>query len=69
MATGGMGDVLTGIISGLIAQGMEPAAAAKAGVWLHARAAERAAASGGGRGMLATDLLPELRYLLNHAVL
>jgi ADP-dependent NAD(P)H-hydrate dehydratase / NAD(P)H-hydrate epimerase len=66
MASGGMGDVLTGIIAGLLAQGMNPLAAAKAAVWLHARAAERVAAADGGRGMLATDLLPELRRLLNH---
>jgi hydroxyethylthiazole kinase-like uncharacterized protein yjeF len=69
MAIGGMGDVLTGIIAGLLAQGMAPLEAAKCGVWLHARAGERAAAAGGGRGMLATDLLPELRRLLNHEVL
>lgn len=69
MASGGMGDVLTGIIVGLLAQGMPPLAAAKAGVWLHARAGERAAVEPGGRGMLATDLLPELRWLLNHVPL
>lgn len=66
MASGGMGDILTGIIAGLLAQGMKPLMAAKSAVWLHARAAERAAATGGSRGMLATDLLPELRRLLNH---
>jgi ADP-dependent NAD(P)H-hydrate dehydratase / NAD(P)H-hydrate epimerase len=69
MAGGGMGDVLTGVIAGLLAQGMSPLSAATCGVWLYARAGERAAAAGGGRGMLATDLLPELRSLLNHAVL
>jgi hydroxyethylthiazole kinase-like uncharacterized protein yjeF len=69
MGSGGMGDVLTGIIAGLLAQGMQPLAAAKSAVWLHARAAERAAAAYGGRGMLATDLLPELRRLLNQTAL
>ncbi|HEX5056347.1 MAG TPA: NAD(P)H-hydrate dehydratase [Gammaproteobacteria bacterium] len=69
MASGGMGDVLTGIIAGLLAQGMTPFEAAKCGVWVHARAGERASAPSGGRGMLATDLLPELRRLLNHEVL
>lgn len=69
MASGGMGDVLTGIIAGLLAQGMPLLAAAKSAVWLHARAGERAAVVGGGCGMLATDLLPELRRLLNHVVL
>jgi hydroxyethylthiazole kinase-like uncharacterized protein yjeF len=69
MASGGMGDILTGTIAGLLAQGAEPLLAAKSAVWLHARAGERAAAIGGGRGLLATDLLAELRSLLNHAVL
>lgn len=69
MASGGMGDVLTGVIAGLLAQGMPALAAAKAAVWLHARAGERVAAHAGGRGMLATDLLPELRRLLNHVAL
>jgi NAD(P)H-hydrate epimerase len=69
MGSGGMGDVLTGIIAGFLAQGMQPLAAAKSAVWLHARAAERAAAAGGGRGMPATDLLPELRRLLNQTAL
>lgn len=64
MATGGMGDVLAGIIGGLIAQGMPPADAAEMGVCLHGAAADRAARAGE-RGMLATDLMPEIRYLLN----
>ena len=68
MGSGGMGDLLTGIIAGLVAQGMQPLAAAQSAVWLHARAAERAALKNGGRGMLATDLLPELRRLLNQTV-
>ncbi|MDX1606984.1 MAG: NAD(P)H-hydrate dehydratase, partial [Candidatus Competibacterales bacterium] len=64
MASGGMGDVLTGLIAGLLAQGLEPFAAARLGAWLHATAADRAAGFGE-RGLLATDLLPELRSLLN----
>lgn len=64
MASGGMGDVLTGIIAGMLAQGLEPERAAIAGVCLHAAAADCAAREGE-RGMLATDLLPELRTLLN----
>jgi hydroxyethylthiazole kinase-like uncharacterized protein yjeF len=65
MATGGMGDVLSGILGGLLAQGLELANAARLGVCLHARAADLDAQIHGERGMLATDLLPYLRTLLN----
>ena len=65
MASGGMGDVLTGVIAALLAQGLPLFAAAKAGVYLHARAGDLAAQSGGERGLLATDLLPFLRQLVN----
>jgi NAD(P)H-hydrate epimerase len=63
MASGGMGDVLTGVIAGLFAQGMGLAEAARLGVCLHARAADEAAKDGL-RGLLATDLLPILRRLV-----
>jgi ADP-dependent NAD(P)H-hydrate dehydratase / NAD(P)H-hydrate epimerase len=63
MASGGMGDVLTGIIAGLLAQGLSPEEAAKTGVCLHAKAADLAAKSGQ-RGLLATDLLVHMRMLL-----
>jgi len=66
MASGGMGDVLTGVIAGLLAQGYEPGDAAELGVCLHAAAADLAAADGQ-RGMLATDLMPGLRRLANPA--
>ena len=65
MATGGMGDVLTGVITGLLAQKIPAVAAAQIGVYIHATAADLAAESGGERGMLATDLLPYLRLLVN----
>ncbi len=65
MASGGMGDVLTGVIAALLAQGLPPFAAAKTGVYLHGRAGDLAAQSGGERGLLATDLLPFLRQLAN----
>ncbi|CDH43372.1 NAD(P)H-hydrate dehydratase [Candidatus Contendibacter odensensis] len=65
MASGGMGDVLTGVIAALVAQGLPLFAAAKAGVYLHGRAGDRAAQAGGERGLLATDLLPFLRQLIN----
>jgi hydroxyethylthiazole kinase-like uncharacterized protein yjeF len=67
MATGGTGDILSGVIGGLVAQGIPPGEAAKLGVCLHASAGDLAAAAGGERGMIATDLLPFLRRLVNPA--
>lgn len=64
MATGGMGDVLAGVIGALLAQGLAPFAAARLGACVHAAAADRAAQSGE-RGLLAADLFPWLRTLLN----
>lgn len=64
MAVAGMGDVLTGLIAALLAQGVPLAAAAAVGVEAHARAGDRAARAGE-RGMLASDLLAELRAVLN----
>ena len=55
-------------IGSLLGQGMAPAAAAVAGVWLHAAAADRAAAADGAIGMLAGDLFPHLRRILAEAV-
>ncbi|RFA30460.1 bifunctional ADP-dependent NAD(P)H-hydrate dehydratase/NAD(P)H-hydrate epimerase [Alkalilimnicola ehrlichii] len=57
MASAGMGDVLSGVIGGLLAQGLAPEDAAEVGVQLHAEAADRAAVRGE-RGLLATDLFP-----------
>lgn len=65
MATGGMGDILSGVIGGLIAQKLSLINAAEAGVFIHSMAADRAAKEGGERGLLATDLLPYLRNLVN----
>ncbi|MBZ4194696.1 MAG: NAD(P)H-hydrate dehydratase [Candidatus Contendobacter sp.] len=65
MASGGMGDVLTGVIAGLVAQGLPLFVAAKAGVYLHGLAGDWAAQAGGERGLLATDLLPWLRQAVN----
>jgi len=64
MATAGMGDVLAGVIASLVAQGIPLLEASKLGVWLHASAGDRAAVHGE-RGMIASDLLPELRQLVN----
>jgi NAD(P)H-hydrate epimerase len=63
MASGGMGDVLTGVIAGLLAQGMSLTQAAQLGVCLHARAGDLAAEEGQ-RGLLASDLFPFIRRLL-----
>jgi NAD(P)H-hydrate epimerase len=62
MASGGMGDVLSGMLGALLAQGLAPGDAARLGVCLHAAAGEAAAAEG--RGVLALDLLPHARRLL-----
>ncbi|MDA5337450.1 NAD(P)H-hydrate dehydratase [Stenotrophomonas maltophilia] len=64
MAVGGMGDLLTGIIASLRAQGLAAFDAAAAGALLHALAGDRAAADGA-RGLLPTDLLAPLRRLAN----
>ena len=59
MATAGAGDVLTGIILGLLGQGVAPYDAAALGMLVHARAGDRAAERLGVRGMLAGDILSE----------
>ena len=64
MATAGMGDILSGVIGGLLAQHIPLNDAAKLGVYLHAVAGDKAA-SKGERGMIATDLLPYLHELVN----
>lgn len=63
MATGGSGDVLTGVIAGLIAQGLDLQDAAETGVCVHAAAGDLAARDGE-RGMIASDLFPYIRKLL-----
>lgn len=64
MASGGMGDVLTGVIAGLLAQRLDPFEAAALGVQLHAAAGDEAAKAGE-RGLLACDLMDPLRRLVN----
>jgi len=64
MAAPGMGDVLTGVIAALLAQGLGPEQAACVGVQAHALAGDRAARQGE-RGLLASDLIAALRAVLN----
>lgn len=64
MATGGMGDVLSGLIGSLAAQGLAGSDAACLGVVLHAMAGDLAVAESGMRGLLATDLIPYVRMFL-----
>lgn len=65
MASGGMGDVLSGVIGGLLAQGLSLAQATETGAYIHSTAADLAAAELGERGLLAGDLMPYLRRLVN----
>jgi len=65
MASGGMGDVLSGVLAGLLAQGFSAADSARLGVCIHGCAADRVAAEHGERGMLATDLLDHIHQLVN----
>jgi len=65
MATAGTGDVLTGAITGILAQCRDPWAAARAGVMVHAMAGDAAARGGGERGVLASDLMRELHHCVN----
>jgi len=69
MATAGMGDVLTGVIAGLDAQLRDSALAARLGVLVHSLAGDSAArsarGSGGQRGLIASDVIAELRGWVN----
>lgn len=64
MATGGSGDVLSGIITGLIGQGIPPLEATACGAWLHGAAGDICAGEIGQYGMLPTDMLHVLPRLL-----
>lgn len=64
MASAGMGDVLSGVIGGLLASGLPPDIATEIGAWVHATAGDYAAAIGE-RGLIASDLMPFIRQLVN----
>jgi NAD(P)H-hydrate epimerase len=66
MAAGGMGDVLTGVVAGIVAQCGDLALAAQAGVFVHAQAGDLASRAGE-RGMLASDVLRQVRACVNPA--
>lgn len=65
MATGGMGDLLTGVTAAFLAQGMPAQQAAIYAVCAHAEAGDRIATQYGQRGMIASDLLLPLRTIVN----
>ena len=64
MAVGGSGDVLAGIITALLGQGIEPLQAAACGAWIHGAAGDICAAEIGQYGMLPTDMVNVLPRLL-----
>ena len=66
MASVGMGDILTGIIAGFLAQGLSLIEATELGVDIHAKAADLKSLETGEAGLLASDVLEELRQLLKY---
>jgi NAD(P)H-hydrate epimerase len=68
MATAGTGDVLTGMIAGLLAQGLTPWDAACAGVYLHGLAGDLAAAERGFAGLIAGDVLDRIPAALTETI-
>ena len=69
MSTAGMGDILSGLIGALLAQGLSLMDATELGAVVHSIAADKCAKIAGARGLMATDLLPDIRRLLNPALL
>lgn len=62
LSTGGTGDVLTGVITALLAQGYDPVEAAVLGVFAHGLAGDQVAAQRGPIGMVASDVIDALRW-------
>ena len=60
MATAGSGDVLTGIITSFLSQGMDPLAAACAGVYIHGMAGDLAVSERGEEGLIASDIIDNI---------
>ena len=65
LASGGTGDVLSGVIGALMAQGLDTFTAAVTGVYVHAAAGRRISERLGDSGLLASDLLPEIPIVMN----
>ncbi len=65
MATGGMGDVLSGVLGGFLAQGFSVQDSARLGICIHSYAADNHARINGERGMMASDLLDPIHQLVN----
>jgi NAD(P)H-hydrate epimerase len=65
LATAGTGDVLAGMVAGLLAQGVSPFQAACLGAWLHGAAGQRCEVEIGPAGVIASDLLPRLPEVMN----
>ena len=68
MATAGTGDVLTGIITGLLAQGLSAWDAACAGVYLHGLAGDLAASEEGEMGLIAGDVIRAIPWALQYVL-
>jgi NAD(P)H-hydrate epimerase len=64
MASGGMGDVLTGMIAGFMAQGCDPLFCAQLAAFVHGRIGDMLASRQGNRGIIATDIINEIPALL-----
>jgi len=69
MASGGMGDVLTGIIAGFYAQGFSPENASLAGVYIHGLSADILARDMGDFGFVATDMIQMIPKTIHHYLL
>jgi ADP-dependent NAD(P)H-hydrate dehydratase / NAD(P)H-hydrate epimerase len=72
LATAGTGDILAGLIAGLLAQGLSPQSAAGAGCWLQRQAARLSVSQSGGMGLIAEDVLDQIRAawrVLDHSAL
>lgn len=68
LATAGSGDVLTGVIAGFLARGLDAFTAAASAAWVHGRAADRAVESTGPTGLIASDVLASLASTLRSLV-
>lgn len=65
MATGGSGDVLTGIIGGLLAMGIDPVKSAYGGVFIHGLSGDLAREVKGSYGLIASDMIKQIPYILS----